>query len=210
MQTTSVFLIGGAPGVGKTTLACSLAAKLSEASDGSIASLTVDDLLTVAQTVTTPESHPGLHVMRKVSHLEYFTDSTVDQLKADAELQHAAAWPLVESLIVKHAGWAPSPIVIDGWHLRPDRVADLNLPGVWSAWIVIEPDVLAAREAKNTGWLRGSSNPERMLGNFLARSLWYNDLIRTQASGLGMNILYQDGHASVDDLCTRVLESIAA
>jgi hypothetical protein len=102
-----------------------------------------------------------------------------------------------------------SPIVIDGWHLRPGKVAELNLHGVWSGWIVISPSVLVEREKKNLQWLQGSSDPDRMLENFLARSLWYNDLIRQQATELQMNILPQPGDASVDDLCKMILETIA-
>ena len=197
-----MFLIGGTSGAGKTTLGCALAAKLG------IASISIDDLMTVAQTVTTPETHPGLHVMRKVPHIEYFTNSSVDQLKADANAEHEATWPFVKALIVKHTTWAPSPIVIDGWYLRPNRVAQLKLNNVWSGWIVISPSVLEERERKNVDWLRKSSNPERMLENFLARCLWYNDLIKKQATELQMNILPQTGDISVDDLCNMVLETI--
>lgn len=202
MKNMNVFLIGGAPGVGKTTLGRALAAKLGAAS------VTIDDLMTVAQTVTTPETHPGLHVMRRVHHLEYFTNNSVAQLKADADVQHEASWPFVKSIILKHATWAPSPIIIDGWHLRPRRVAELDLPDVWSGWIVITPSILVEREKRNLQWLQGSSNPERMLENFLARSLWYNDLVKEQASELRMNILPQTGDVSVDDLCKMVLETI--
>jgi 2-phosphoglycerate kinase len=202
LKKVSVFLIGGAPGVGKTTLGCALAAKLG------ISSVTIDDLMTVAQTVTTPETHPGLHVMRKVPYLEYFTNSSVDQLEADANVQHEAAWPHVKSLILKHAKWAPSPIVIDGWHLRPGRVAELNLQNIWSGWIVISPSVLMEREKKNLEWLQGSSSPERMHENFLARSLWFNDLIKEEAASLQMNILPQTGDVSVDDLCNMILKTI--
>jgi 2-phosphoglycerate kinase len=202
LKNVNVFLIGGAPGAGKTTLGCTLAAKLG------IASVTIDDLMTVAQTVTTPETHPGLHVMRNVPYLEYFTNSSVDQLKTDANIQHEATWPFVKSLILKHATWDPSPIVIDGWHLRPNRVAELNLHNIWSGWIVISPSVLTEREKKNLKWLQGSSSPERMYENFLARSLWYNDLIQEQAASLQMNILPQTGDDSVDDLCNMILKTI--
>ena len=44
-----------------------------------------------------------------------------------------------------------------------------------------------------------------MLENFLARSLWYNDLIKQQASELQMNILPQAGEMSVDELCEVVI-----
>ena len=111
-----VFLIGGAPGVGKTTLGSALAARLG------ITSLSIDDLVIAAQAVTTPETHPGLHVMRKVPYLEYFTNSSVDQLKADATLQHEVTWSLGEQVVRRHAKWGPA-IVIDGWYLRPSKVA---------------------------------------------------------------------------------------
>ena len=196
---TKVFLIGGAPGSGKTTLGSALAARLG------ITSLSIDDLMYAAQGVTTPETHPGLHVMKKVPSLEYFTNSSVDQLKADATLQHEATWPLVKQVVWKHATWE-SAIVIDGWHLRPSRVAQLKLDNVWSGWIVASDKVLEERERKNVGWFQDSPNPERMLENFLARSLWYNDLIKQQATELQMNILPQAGETSVDELCKMVLE----
>jgi hypothetical protein len=81
--------------------------------------------------------------------------------------------------------------LIDGWHLRPDRVAQLDLKNVWSGWIVPSASVLEAREKKNVAWLQGSPDPERMLENFLARSLWYNDLIKEQATKLQMGFFAQ-------------------
>ena len=175
-----VFLIGGAPGAGKSTLCSALATRLD------VTSPSVDDLVTAAQAVTTPETHPGLHVMRRVPSVEYFTNSPVDQLKEDATLQHEATWPLVERVVRKHVAWGPG-IVIDGWHMRPSMVAQLKLDNVWSGWIVASSAVLEERERKNSGWLKDSSDPRRMLENFLARSLWYNDLIRQQASEFQMN-----------------------
>jgi adenylate kinase family enzyme len=91
----SVLLIGGAPGAGKTTLGRALAARLDATS------LTADDLLTAAKAVTTPNSHPGLHVMTAVNSIEYFTTTSVDQLTADATVQHEATWPAIEKVIRK-------------------------------------------------------------------------------------------------------------
>lgn len=196
-----VYLIGGAPGVGKSTLGVALAARLG------IPSVTVDDLVTVAHTVTTPESHPGLHVMRRVPHLDYFTHSALDQLQSDTEEQHRAVWPLVLELVRKRTQWAPLPIVIDGWHIRPRSVAAMGLEHVWAGWVVASPSVIEARERQNASWTRGSSNPDHMLANFVARSQWFNELVRTEATELGMNVLYQDGTATVDDLCAAVLST---
>ena len=168
-------------------------------------SLSIDDLMTAAKAVTTPESHPGLHVMSAVNYIEYFTRSSVDQLKADAAVQHEATWPAVEKVVRNHSTWG-SPIVIDGWALRPDKVSRLDLDNVVSFWLVATQSVLEEREKKNVDFFRDSPDPERMLENFLARSAWHNDLIKEQATELRLNILHQDGQASVEDLCSIALQ----
>jgi 2-phosphoglycerate kinase len=196
-QQPVVFLIGGTPGAGKSTLANALASRLG------LLSLSIDDLVTAAVAITTPESHPGLHSMRHKPYAEYFTNSTVERLKEDATARHEATWPMVAAVIKKHARWGPS-IVIDGWHMRPQWVAELNLDNVRSAWIVAAPDVLREREQQNTDFWQVSPEPERMYHNFLGRSLWYNTLIEEQAQQYKMTILYQGGTKSVEDFCQIV------
>lgn len=197
-QPHRVFLIGGTSGAGKSTLGAALASQLG------ILSLSIDDLVTGAIAITTPETHPGLHALRRMPYPEYFTNSTVEQLKADATLRHQATWPMVARVIKKHARWGAS-IVIDGWHMRPQWVADLNLENVWAGWILAAPDVLKERERKNVEFWQDSPDPERMYQNFLRRSLWYNDFIEAEATKYNMNILYQDGTKSVEDFCQIVL-----
>ena len=197
-MSTKVFLIGGAPGAGKTTLGSALATRLG------ITSLSVDDLMTAAYAVTTAETHPDLHVMRQVPYLEYFTNSSVEKLKADATVQHEAMWPVIEQVVQKHVRNGTA-IVIDGWHLRPSRVAQLPAPTVSAYWLVTSAAVLQERESNNLEWMQGSSNPDRMLENFLARSLWYNELIKEEATRLQLNMLFQSGEKSADDLCDMIV-----
>ena len=197
-----VILIGGAPGAGKTTLGTALAAKLG------VTSLTVDDLVTAVIAVTTRESHPGLHALRKGPHYEYYTNSSVDELIADATARHEATWPMVSQLIKKYTYQGKS-IVIDGWHFRPTWVEQLAQKNVWAGWLVIDPAILEARERlQSDGFLKGSADPEKMFQNFMARSRWYNQLIKEQATKLNMNILHQDGTKSAEELCKVVLESV--
>ncbi|MEL7435995.1 MAG: hypothetical protein AAFN11_18770 [Chloroflexota bacterium] len=196
-----VILIGGAPGAGKTTLGSALAVKLG------VNSLTIDDLVTASVAITTPETHQGLHVMRKTHHTDYYTNSSLEQLKADATLRHEATFPMVERLIRKYVK-RDAGIVIDGWHIRPQWVAELALDSVVSCWLVVEPSVLEARERKQSAFFEGSANPEKMFENFLGRSLWYNALIEEQASQLGMKILRQTGNKSVYELCEEVIDTL--
>ena len=202
MDKPKVILIGGCSGAGKTTLGRALAAHLD------CVSLTIDDLLGAVRAITTPESHPGLHVMNKPNYTEYFTNSPVEKLITDAMLQHEAVWPAVERTIRNHATWG-TPIVIDGWHLRPEFTQSLNLETVSAHWIVIEPTILEARERQNVEFVSMSDNPQQMLKRFLARSLWHNDLIETQAKSSGDQILRQDGTHNVTELCRQVESSFS-
>lgn len=203
MTSNKVILIGGAPGAGKTTLGSALAVKLG------VTSLTIDDLVTAVVAVTTPETHPGIHALRKGPHTEYFTNSSVEQLIADATLRHEATWPMVQQVIRKYVSLGRG-IVIDGWHMRPEWVAQLPMENVWAGWLVIDTAVLEARERKNDDFLEGSTDPERMFANFMGRSLWYNNLIKEEASALKMKILHQDGNKSVGALCKIVLDSVVS
>ena len=115
---------------------------------------------------------------------------------------------MVERVVRKHARLG-SPIVIEGWYLRPKWVAQLKLDNVRSWWIVTSTAVLEERE-QQVAWYQESTDPERMLKNFLARSLWYNELIKKQATEHQMTILSQTGQQSVRKLCERVLEESAS
>lgn len=193
-----VVLIGGAPGAGKTTLGSALAVRLG------VNSLTIDDLVTAAVAITTPETHPGLHALRRLPYIEYFTDSSVEQLISDATLRHEAVFPMVKNVIHKYVTQG-SGIVIDGWHLRPEWVAKLVLKNVHSYWLVVDEHVLETRERNNYDFFTGVHR-EKLLENFLARSFWYNTLIKEQATSLEMNVLYQTGNVSVDELCQHIID----
>lgn len=198
---TQIFLIGGTPGSGKTTLGTALANKLG------FRSLTIDDLVTGATAITTPETHPGIHAMRRLPHLEYYTNSSLEQLKTDTNLRHEATLPMVECLIRKYQTQGLG-IVIDGWHIRPQWVATLDFDRLWAGWIVIDETVLEEREKQNWDFFGKSPDPDKMFNTFMGRSLWYNNFVREEAKALNMPILYQTGDLSVDNLCQQILDYV--
>ncbi len=168
-------------------------------------SLTVDDLVVAARGVTTPETHQALHPMAGIGHTRYFTDGPVERLIADAEAMQDAFWPAVERVIRAHAA-AKGPIVMDWWLLAPHLVAALEVDNVASLWVHIDPHVLEQRERTNSDFLAGSDDPDRMLDNFMSRSLWRNQFVSAEAQRLGLPLLHQDGTLRVDALVETALE----
>ena len=169
-------------------------------------SITGDDLLVAAAAVTSPQSHPALHQMRSIGHVEYFTRGPSDRLIEDAVETQMTAWPAVGRVIRKYA-IEKDPMILDWWLLSPLEVAELEHP-VASFWIHVDEDVLTAREQANTAWLEGSADPKRMLANFLTRSFWRNELVLEEARSAGLPVLEQDGSLSVGQLVDEVLTQL--
>lgn len=199
MADPQVILIGGPPGAGKTTLARSVAARLG------YAATTGDDLVVTGRVLTTSETHPALHRMRGIGHVRYFTESEPEALIADAEGLADAMWPAFEAVITRHVV-ERHPVVIDWWLLDPDRVAAIDAAGVGSVWIHIDEAALDARERALGSFRAGSSDPDRMHRNFMARSLWRNEIVADAARRHGLAVLEQPGDRSVQDLTDEAVE----
>ena len=196
-----VILVGGPPGAGKTTLGRAIAARLGSAS------MSVDDIVVGAKVLSTETSQPELFQMRRAGgHVAYFTEGPVDRLVDDAMKLGQVVWPAVDAIVASHLD-SRVPIVIDWWLLDPVDVASIDDERVAAVWLHIYPDVLWARERRNTGWMHGSSNPERMLANFMHRSLWSNELMAAEAARRGLAVIEVSGVESVHDLVGMVLDA---
>lgn len=199
MALPRVVLIGGPPGAGKTTLARSVASALG------YAALSADDLAVAARAVTSPKRSRALHPMAGSGHTRYFTESTVEGLIEDAQALQDALWPAVERVVRLHETM-DDPVVIDWWLLAPDLVASLRDERVGSIWLHVEPSVLTQRERANAHFFADSPDPQRMLDNFMGRSLWRNRWVASEARRLGLPVLHQDGSVPVANLTSAALD----
>lgn len=182
MLSPRVILLGGAPMVGKSTVARKLAARLE------YGCLSTDDLNQAISTVTIAASHPAFHEMDGIDYREYYLSRLVQELIADAERRHTALWPALAQLIRSHASWG-DPIVIEGWALYPSQVTQLAFPNIISYWLIADDTVLEARVRAAVDFYRGASDEEAMIQHFVARSQWHNELLREEAQRSGMAIV---------------------
>ena len=194
---TTVVVIGGPPGGGKTTTGRALGARLGWTS------LTIDDLARAVRAMVPEETLPDLHAIGRVPSVEYFTTTTPADLMADAERQHRALWPAVAAVIRHHLAFGP-PIVIDGYHLLPERIPEVATPDLLAVFLDVEPDVLEERE-RSLSYYDGSDDPEAMIANFLGRSNGWNRRIADAARSHGHVVLRQDGSKSADDLVDAIV-----
>lgn len=194
-------LIGGPPGAGKTTLGRAVAARLGWDS------LTVDDLLAAVREVTSPDTHPAFHPMARGGHVAYFTDGPPEKLIADAMAMQDAAWPVVER-VLRYRQLGRSPVVVDWWLLDPHHVVSAAPDGTAAVWLHVDADVLLRRERANEDFFGLSSDPDRMLDNFMARSLWRNEYVKDAATCVDLPVIHQDGGRSVDELTNEVISRL--
>ena len=198
---TTVVLIGGPPGGGKTTTARAVAHRLGWDH------LTLDDVATAAKALVPPSENADLHAMRHTSSIEYFTVTEPAALLDHAERAHGALWPSVEALIRHRAAFGP-PIVIDGYHLLPERLDSIDLENVLAVFLDVNHAVLEARE-RSLSWYDQSDDPEAMVTNFLGRSKGWNDRISSAAREHGFTVVKQDGTRSVEQIVDAILDLMA-
>ena len=98
---------------------------------------------------------------------------------------------------------------MDWWLLSPQNVAALADTGVDALWIDIDPHTLERRERSNTWFFGASTDPDRMFGNFMARSVWANSHYPSQARESGFPVLHQPGDRTVADLVDEAIELLA-
>lgn len=197
-----VILIGGAPFSGKTTVACRLAANLG------YTSLSTDDIGLGLRAVVTRKHFPDLFSMADCDYREYYLEHSIEELIRHAEKAHRALWPAIEAVIRAHASWG-EPIVIEGWSLFPECVSQLELPNLQAVWILADEELLERRIRLNEQFHRGASDKEKMIGQYLKRSYWYNSLVRSETQRLNMGYIELRVEQTPDEVVEQCLSLLS-
>ena len=173
MRYPKVIFLGGAPMLGKTTVARILACRLG------YSSIATDDIGIAIGSVTMTDRHP-------TDYREYYIANSKEKLIQDANNQHERLWPALRTLFQKHEAWG-HPVVIEGWALRPSYVHSLS--GDVSGLFLLADEALIEKRVRASDFSEGASNVELMIERYCERSFWYNAHLRDEVTRLGLKAL---------------------
>jgi 2-phosphoglycerate kinase len=170
-----VILIGGSPMIGKSTISVLLAAKLL------YPCISIDDIGEVLQTVS------NINPMKGMFYLDYYSNTKKEQLIADIAAYHRHLEKSIHKLIEIHSSWG-SPLIMEGWALYPNMIAEINPDNVFSVWLIAENGLLKQRLLKSD-FYQDAGNPEKVIENYLHRSEWHNEKIWEQCKSTKQKFL---------------------
>jgi 2-phosphoglycerate kinase len=199
MEYSRVIFMGGAPMIGKTTIAREIACRLQ------YDRISTDDIGAAIASVTKPASHPAFHYMGDRDFREYYITSHPNDLIRDLNLQHEALWPALLSLFRNHSTWS-SAAIIEGWALRPEYVARLS--GDISGLFLLADAALIEARIRSNGFSRGASNEEMMIQRYLERSLWYDARIRKLVADLGLKSVLISANKTPNEIADACLQEL--
>ncbi len=199
MNYPKVIYLGGAPFIGKTTVACILAARLN------YGTISTDDISAAITAVTTAQTHTEFHYMQDDGFPEYYVVSDKMKLISDINQHHKALWPALQILISNHLSWS-TPVVIEGWALRPEYIARVsgNIAGIF----LLSDDHLIEQRVRFCGFGAGASDKEKMIRQYLERSFWYRAQLKKEVANHGLQALSITPDMHPDDIadeCMRIL-----
>jgi 2-phosphoglycerate kinase len=173
MRYPKVIYLGGAPMLGKTTVARILACRLR------YSSISTDDIGVAIGSVTMTDRYP-------IDYREYYIVNSKEKLIQDVNNQHERLWPALRTLIQNHEAWG-HPVVIEGWALRPSYVHSLT--GDVSGLFLLADEALIERRVRSSDFSKGASNVALMIERYCERSFWYNAYLRDEVTRLGLKAL---------------------
>jgi 2-phosphoglycerate kinase len=201
LEYPKLILIGGAPCIGKTTVSRLIASRLN------YACLSTDDLLKAITSVTTPKTHPNFHFMAGWTMQEYYVHHTVDELIFHT-LERLKTFRLaIEGVIKSHVA-REIPVVIEGWGLWPEEIKNLDLTNVGMVWLVADEVLLDKRIRNIKPLYEGASDEEKMIQNYVGRSIWYNSQAIEAVGRLGIQSIKVSDDLSAEDLSDALLDAL--
>lgn len=191
--------IGGGSGGGKSTTARRLAA------EHDLFLYATDDVMSDHAARSTAADSPFLHEFIAMDMDERWLERSPEVMLDTFHWYRGEGFDLiVEDLLALPADRG---IVVEGFRLLPHLVQPLLTVPEHAVWLLPTAEFrLAAFDERGSRWsIAGqTSDPERALGNLLARDGMFTDRIRAETSRLGLPVIELDPAVTGDDLAARV------
>ncbi len=195
--------IGGGSGAGKSTVARLLAA------NHGLRFYSTDDRQSAHTARSNPADHPLLHAFLAMTMDERWAKWTPEEMFRTFHGFHGEGFELLlEDLLDLPTDL---PILVEGYKLLPRLIAPLLSRPDQAVWLIPTPEFRrAALASRGSTWsIAGrTSDPETALANLLARDALYTQEVFRQAVALQLTTIEVNGSASVDELATRVAQSL--
>jgi len=101
-----------------------------------------------------------------------------------------------------------NPIVIEGFGLWPEEIKNMDLTNVGMVWLVADEALLDKRTRNIKPLYEGASDEERMIQNYVGRSIWYNSQVIQAVGRLGIQSIKVSDGLSAEDLSVVLLDAL--
>ncbi|MBN1452263.1 MAG: hypothetical protein JW963_14710 [Anaerolineales bacterium] len=201
MKIPKVFLIGGPPLVGKSSVARCIAGRFG------CGCICTDDIAKAIRAVTTVQTHPGLHSFDDADYQDTFTRTPVETLIEHSRRAHQMIWPGLEKIIRAHATW-DAPLVMEGYALWPEQVMAADFVATRAVWLTCDDQLFETRLRAQSSFFRGAADEEGLLTNMVRRSSRYNELMVESAAACGAALIRVEAGHSVEDVVELCLADL--
>jgi 2-phosphoglycerate kinase len=199
MGTATKYLIGGAPTVGKSTIAAALAAHLQ------LPWISTDQIRDIMRTVADRRTHPELFNPQGFDAETFYSAFSAEEIVAIEIGQGEAAWTGVRALIEGDYTW-PQGFIVEGVNLLPALIRR-DFDDHVRAVFVTEADPARIREVIFTRgiWDDAGLYPDSVKERELAWITQYDAWLKAEALAHGFPVVALDKDARDLD---RILEAL--
>ena len=176
--------------IGKSTISVLLAARLL------YPCISADDIGEILQTVS------DINPMKDTFYLDYYANTDKDRLIEDIVAYHKHLETPIRRLIEIHSSWG-SPLIIEGWALYPNMIAEIKSDNIFSVWLIAENDLLKQRMIQSN-FYQDANNPEKVIDNYLYRSEWHNKIIWKQCRDANQKFLMIGENTEPDEIVASI------
>ena len=192
-----LYMIGGSPCSGKSTLASLLARKYD------LLHIKLDDLVDEMMSQASVDSRP-ICLLRQDRNPEQIWMRNPEEMADEEWRFYEEIFPYVKSYLIKDQDKA---LLVEGAGLLPHLIKSLEEPAV--SYLCLTPTAdFQKKHYKQREWvpyvLEGTSNPEQAFENWMQRDILFAQMVRKEAKKLGYPSLMTDGSRSEKETAEEI------